>query len=132
VLIDINTRSGVPIYRQIFEQVRRQILTGRAEPGSQLPSVRDLGAELKVNPMTVSKAYAMLERDGLVEKRRGIGLFVAERGQRDQDRSRLSLLEATLKDAAISAVQLGVPKKQAADLFAKLYTQFNSRAGDQR
>ena len=78
-----------------------------------------------------AKAYGMLEREGLLERRRGIGLFVSDRTQRDQARSRLSMLESAMKDAAILAVQLGVSKEQAMDLFARFHGQFNSRGTDQ-
>src|ERR1700758_237959 len=68
--------SGVPIYRQLLDQVRAQIATGRLAPGQFLPSVRQVAAELTVNPMTVSKAYSLLERDGIVELVRGQGMRV--------------------------------------------------------
>jgi GntR family transcriptional regulator len=68
--------SGVPIYRQLLDQVRAQIATGRLAPGEFLPSVRQVAADLTVNPMTVSKAYSLLERDGVVELVRGQGMRV--------------------------------------------------------
>ena len=77
MLLQIDHHSGQPIYRQVTEQVRRQILAGQLGEGEQLVSVRDLAAQLKVNPMTISKAYGLLEAEGLLQRRRGIGLFVA-------------------------------------------------------
>src|SRR5580658_9073455 len=74
--------SGVPIYRQLLDQVRAQIATGRLAPGEFLPSVRQVAAELTVNPMTVSKAYSLLERDGVVELVRGQGMRVIGRAVR--------------------------------------------------
>lgn len=68
--------SGVPIYRQFMDQVRARIATGRLGPGQFLPSIRDVAAQLAVNPMTVSKAYSLLERDGLLELVRGQGMRV--------------------------------------------------------
>ncbi len=82
MLVEIDTHSGVPIYRQVIEQIRRQIMTGQLAEGGQLPTVRDLAKRLKVNPMTVSKAYSLLEIEGLVERRRGVGLFVAKLDRR--------------------------------------------------
>jgi len=70
--------SGVPIYRQLIDQVRAQIATGRLTAGDFLPSVRQVAADLAVNPMTVSKAYSLLERDGVVELVRGQGMCVAD------------------------------------------------------
>jgi GntR family transcriptional regulator len=68
--------SGVPIYRQLMDQVRAQTATGTLVVGDYLPSVRIVAAELAVNPMTVSKAYSLLERDGIVELVRGQGMRV--------------------------------------------------------
>jgi len=74
----------VPIYRQIFDQVRAQIATGRLADGAFLPSVRQVAGELAVNPMTVSKAYSLLERDGVVELVRGQGMRVVGRTVRQR------------------------------------------------
>jgi GntR family transcriptional regulator len=76
--------SGVPIYRQILDQVRAQIATGRLAAGEFLPSVRQVAGELTVNPMTVSKAYSLLERDGVVELVRGQGMRVVGRPVRER------------------------------------------------
>jgi GntR family transcriptional regulator len=76
--------SGVPIYRQLMDQVRAQIATGRLAGGDFLPSVRQVAGELAVNPMTVSKAYSLLERDGVVELVRGHGMRVVGRTVRER------------------------------------------------
>jgi len=75
--IRIDERSPVPIYEQIAEQVRQHVRTGRAAPGLQLPSVRDLAGHLAVNPLTIARAYVDLERGGFVVTRVGRGTFVA-------------------------------------------------------
>jgi GntR family transcriptional regulator len=67
----LNPQSGVPIYRQLFEQVRRMVASGHLQPGAALPSVRELAIQHAVNPMTISKAYSMLEAEGLLERNRG-------------------------------------------------------------
>ena len=67
----VNPQSGTPIYRQLVEQVRRLILSGQLAPGTALPSVRELALEHAVNPMTISKAYAILESEGLLVRNRG-------------------------------------------------------------
>lgn len=67
-----------PIYLQLRERVVAQILAGDIRPGEALPSVRQVAAELAINPITVSRAYQTLSDDGLVEKRRGLGLYVSE------------------------------------------------------
>jgi len=73
----LNDRSGVPIYRQIQDQIRFGIASGRLRPGEQLPTVRALAVELSVNPNTVIKAYNELEREGILTTEQGTGTFVA-------------------------------------------------------
>ena len=75
-MFHIQFHSGIPIYRQIIEQVNAMIDRGILEKGALLPSVRSLGAELGINPMTISRAYSQLEADELVERRRGIGMVI--------------------------------------------------------
>jgi GntR family transcriptional regulator len=76
--LHVAVSSGVPIFRQIIDQVKAQLATGRLKAGEFLPSVRQVAGQLTVNPMTVSKAYSLLERDGLLENVRGKGMRVAE------------------------------------------------------
>ena len=72
----LNAASGTPIYRQIVDQTCQLIASGQLPPGELLPSVRVVAGDLGVNPMTVSKAYSLLERDGIVARRRGLGMVV--------------------------------------------------------
>ena len=72
----LDTRSGVPTYLQLVDQVRRGLLLGYLHDGDQLPTVREVAAALVVNPNTVAKAYRELERAGLVTPRAGQGTFV--------------------------------------------------------
>ncbi len=67
-----------PIYRQLADRLRDLVLEGVYRDGDALPSVRQIAAEHRINPITVSKAFQMLVDDGLVEKRRGLGMFVDE------------------------------------------------------
>lgn len=72
----IDAGSGVPIYRQLVEQVRREVMFGRLAAGDQLPPLREVVESLAINPNTVVKAYAELEHEGLVVRRQGMGTFV--------------------------------------------------------
>jgi GntR family transcriptional regulator len=72
----VNPSLGLPLYRQLMDQVRRQIAVGRLAPGDFLPSTRQMSQQLEINSMTVSKAYSLLERDGVVELVRGQGMRV--------------------------------------------------------
>ena len=84
MLIDIDVHGGVPIYRQVIEQVKRLILTGQMGEGEQLESVANLSSRLKVNPMTISKAYNLLVHDGVLERRPGRPLVVAAHDEDDR------------------------------------------------
>lgn len=114
----INTGSTEPIYRQILEQVRRRIASGQLSAGQEIPSVRDLAQTLAVHPMTVSKAYSLMEAEGLLERRRGLSMVVAAQHTKAQSStSRVELLRPTLEKAAAEARQLEVPSTQALKFF---------------
>ncbi len=108
MLLEIDSHSGVPIYRQIIAQIRTQIMTGDLDQDQQLDTVRDLARRLNVNPMTISKAYSFLEADQLVTRKRGIGLFVAHIPQDQKDILKKNILESAVEKAAVTAVQLDV------------------------
>ena len=75
----IEGRSGIPPYLQIVQQVKHALRLGMLQPGDQLPTVKQVVADVAINPNTVLKAYRDLERDGLVEGRPGLGTFVLKR-----------------------------------------------------
>ncbi|MBN1127039.1 MAG: GntR family transcriptional regulator [Sedimentisphaerales bacterium] len=127
MLLDIDTHSGVPIYRQVIDQITQQIMAGQVEAGEQLPSVRDLAARLKVNPMTISKAYSFLEAGNLVERQRGVGLFVAKIGPGEAEQTKAEILQDLLRKAAVTAVQLEIDPDEAVRLFRELYEHYDSR-----
>ena len=76
-LVSIDTRDSTPIYAQLDRALRAAIAAGRLRPGDQLPTVRQLAVELRVNANTVARVYAELERAGILETRRGVGSFIA-------------------------------------------------------
>jgi GntR family transcriptional regulator len=119
VLIVVDPNNGVPVYRQVVDQIRFQIATGRVRPDDELPSTRALSLRLGVNPMTISKAYGILEAENLVIRRPGLPLVVA-RQKRRHVASNLEQLAHVLRPAALATVQLGIPEEDAAALFRKL------------
>ena len=91
--ISIDLKSGVPIYRQIIDQVRSAIATGTLGPGDRLPTVRQLSVDLSVNPNTVSRAYNELELTGLVETHMGSGTFIGNKRVERDDVERRRILD---------------------------------------
>src|SRR3982751_1415684 len=110
ISIRVSPSSGVPIYRQLIDQVRAQVAGGRIAAGEFLPSVRQVAEELQVNPMTVSKAYSILERDGVVELVRGQGMRVLETAT--NGKVRREALLPLLKQVAATARQLSLKPDQ--------------------
>jgi GntR family transcriptional regulator len=76
LLIHIDTADALPIYAQLERGIRLAIATGRLNVGDQLPTVRQLAVDLRVNANTIAKVYAELERTGVLESRRGVGTFI--------------------------------------------------------
>ena len=116
-LLVINPHNGVPAYRQLMDQIKLQIATGVLPVGTELASTRSLSAELTLNPMTISKAYNLLEREGVLERRRGQTLVVAARPSRAVETDKLAHLREHLAAAATMAAQLGISRPQALKLF---------------
>lgn len=111
---DIQPQHATPIYRQVVEQVQRLIAGGQLRAGEELPSVRAVAERHAVNPMTVSKAYSLLEAQGLLERRRGVGMAVAAGVQpANAGIDRLALLQPALRAAAAQSRQLGISPAQA-------------------
>ena len=104
VFRQIDPRSPIPLYAQIADRVRIAVATGELAPGAALPSVRQLAAQLRVNPATIVQAYRQLEEVGVVESRQGAGTFVRALAEpkRDAERQRAArrLVRRLLKDAA--------------------------------
>jgi GntR family transcriptional regulator len=103
--VNIDTADPLPLYAQLERSIRLAIASGRFSPGDQLPTVRQLAVELRVNANTVAKVYAELERAGVLETRRGVGTFVrapAGYGAADGERQRLlaHLVDRVLLEAA--------------------------------
>lgn len=120
-LFSIATGSSEPIYRQLIDQVRRLVAGGQLAPGDAMPSVRDIAQALALNPMTVSKAYGMLEMEGLLTRRRGLGMVVADQPKHEHSvESRADLLRPTLERAAVEARQLELDPDTVLAMFKKI------------
>src|SRR3982751_4732476 len=103
--ISIDPHDATPIYAQLERALRAAIATGRLQPGDQLPTVRQLAVDLRVNANTVARVYGELERDGVLETRRGVGSFIAAtplqaRPAAEHARRLRALVTRVLADAA--------------------------------
>ncbi|HEV2643010.1 MAG TPA: GntR family transcriptional regulator [Candidatus Elarobacter sp.] len=96
-MFTLDPADKAPIYAQLERAVRTAVAVGWLEPGDQLPTVRQLAVDLKINANTVARVYATLERDGLVETQRGVGTFVREPAP-GAGHGRKRLLERELRD----------------------------------
>jgi len=108
----LNPHSGIPIYRQLVEQVQRMTACGQLKPGDELPSVRDLAIEHTVNPMTISKAYGILEGEGVLVRQRGKPMQIAASNfNNENEKVRIERLHPQLEQLVLAARQLQVSDK---------------------
>ncbi|MFQ5500790.1 MAG: GntR family transcriptional regulator [Phycisphaerae bacterium] len=124
--IYIDPRSGVPFYRQIIDRILMGIAGGLFKPGDQLPTVRQLAIDLRVNPNTVSRAYRELEIRDVVRTQRGTGTFVStEPGAAQDQAKRLEFLEKFCDEWVAEAGVFGFSIQE-------LVTALNDRLSDRR
>jgi len=103
----LDENSGVPVYRQIMDQVRGGIALGALRPGDQLPTVRQLAVDLSVNPNTVVRAYRELELGGLLESNQGTGTFIREQQTQGGQQERARQLAQIASESAARAGAAG-------------------------
>ena len=127
--LNINTGSNTPIYKQITDQVRLAVASGRLAVDDQLPSIRALAERLVINPNTVARAYSDLAREGLIESRAGRGVFVTRKRKmftREEGWRRLE----PLMDAAIGeAMVMDFTPQELREAFEKKLGQWKSAKG---
>src|SRR5215510_4984129 len=101
--LQLDPRSGVPVYRQLMDQIKYYVAGGTLRPGDQLPSIRELAVALSVNPTTVVKTYTELEREGVIAMRHGKGAFVAQDAVRLTAAEQEDALRRTARNLAVEA-----------------------------
>jgi len=128
--LNINTGSNTPIYRQITDQVRMAVASGRLAVDDQLPSIRALAERLVINPNTVARAYADLAREGLIESRAGRGVFVTRKRRmfmREEGWRRLEpLMDAVIGEAMV----MDFTPQELREAFEKKLGQWKSAKGE--
>jgi GntR family transcriptional regulator len=123
----IDPKSALPMYRQITSQIRWRVAAGVFAPGDKLPSVRELAAQLLVNPNTVAKVYRDLERDGLLETRRGDGTYIATDAVALAASERTRIIEEQLRSTARDARAFGLSEQAAMELFRRVLSDMAQR-----
>src|SRR5690348_6204391 len=120
----LNPHSGIPIYRQVLEQVRRQVASGQLKPGDELPSVREVATTHAVNPRTISKAYSLLQAEGLLEHNRGKPMTVAAQSRPQSPISRrIEQIEPLAEQIALAAIQLQLSQAEVIKVLRRKWEQ---------
>jgi len=121
----VNPRSGVPIYKQLVQQIERGVAGGILTPGEQLPPVREVALELTVNPNTVARAYRELEAAGLIASVQGRGTFIAENidfAMVEKEK----IVKGLIIDLIEQAQQLGLTSSQMEKLFLEVLKEWQT------
>ncbi|MDO8586031.1 MAG: GntR family transcriptional regulator [Armatimonadota bacterium] len=117
MIIRIDTTSSTPVYAQIVDQIKRAIASGAIRSGDSLPSLRETAIKLRVNPLTVSKAYKQIEHEGLIETRHGLGSFVTADREASSREFRRETLAREVDNVLVDAWHLGVTFDELREIF---------------
>jgi GntR family transcriptional regulator len=117
-ILDMTT--GIPVYRQIIDQVMRYLASGILEPGDQLPTVRQMAVDLAVNPNTVVRAYKELELRGVLDTQHGTGTFITQRKMKRNDAERQRQLSQLVRDFVARAGSAGFTLPELEEAFEEL------------
>lgn len=129
----VDPRSGVPMYLQLIEQVKRSIAVGALAAGEQLPTVKQLALDLTINSNTVARAYHDLERDGVIETSPGRGSFVRSNGVvADVRRNLADVARTALEHAVREGRSLGLEAHELRALFDTVLQRWFPDAGEDR
>ncbi|ASW42562.1 GntR family transcriptional regulator [Clostridium isatidis] len=121
--IIINNSSQVPLYEQIVNQIKTQILNLSLKPGEMLPSIRTLAKELKVSIITTKRAYEELEKEGFLKTVVGKGTYVTEANSERLREVVMSEIENKLEEAIIAAKAIGITLEEGIEIFKSLYEE---------
>lgn len=119
--LSVTLSSGEPIYQQIKEQIKKQILSGRLKEGEPLPSIRNLAHDLQISVITTKRAYDELEQEGLVVSVAGKGTFVSDNNKEAIREVKYRQLEDAIRKIAAESKALGLRKEEVLGLFKLFY-----------
>ena len=121
----IDNASDRPVYRQIIDQIKRDIALGRLNKNEKLPTVRQLARQLAINPNTIAKAYRQLEQEGIIVTKPGAGAFVANLDSSLSRAVRKKLLSEDLERIAVEAYHMQIDKETLSGWFDSVIEKFN-------
>jgi GntR family transcriptional regulator len=125
--LHISPRDGVPIYRQVVNQVKHLVGSGRLAAGEELPPIRVLAEQLVVNPNTIARAYAELEHAGVVTKRHGSGTYVSDNGSPLKRAERLKILTQRADTLVVEAGHMEIELSEVLDLIRERHKAMRSK-----
>ena len=123
--LEIDPRSGIPVYRQMMDQVKYYVAAGVLKVGDQLPSIRDLAHSLSVNPTTVVKAYGELQHDGVIEMVHGKGAFIADSAPRMSAAERVKALQRLARQLVVESRQMGASDEEVLRVIRELLEEID-------
>ena len=127
--IRVDFESGVPIYMQLVDRIKQMVASGQLQPGQQLPTMRQLAADLRINYNTVGRAYAILDQDGVISTQQGRGTYIASRLNEEQiRRMRLDKLRSMVGQIVQEALVLGYSPQEIKDIVEEQLTGATSTA----
>ncbi|MGV8125546.1 MAG: GntR family transcriptional regulator [Candidatus Xenobiia bacterium LiM19] len=126
----IDPSSGLPIYLQLIDQIKYHISVGTLKAEDQLPSVRKLSTELRINPNTIAKAFNIMETDGIVYTKRGEGTFISTQAELSSNKDRLEVLTGLVDQVIETALTLKVPMEELQKLVESRYSEKQDAGSD--
>jgi GntR family transcriptional regulator len=116
--LQVDLESGVPLYMQLVDRIKQMVVSGQLLPGQQLPTIRQLAADLRINYNTVGRAYSILDEEGVISTQQGRGTYITSRLDEGQLRKlRLDKLRGMIGNAVHEARALGYERREIEDIF---------------
>lgn len=122
--ITINLESGVPIYMQLVDRIKQMVVSGQLQPGQQLPTIRQLATDLRINYNTVGRAYLILDQEGVISTQQGRGTYVASRlGEGQVQKLRMGKLRSMFGQVIREAHALGYSREEIEQIVEEQLTE---------
>lgn len=124
-MIKLDFKSTKPIYEQIIEQTKYNVMKGYLKPGDMIPSVRKLAMDLQVTPGTISKAYQELERQEIIETIRGKGTFIAREIKVEENEKKITEIKKNMFSHIMELKMMGYTQEMVVDLVKDIYGEMS-------